>query len=185
MHTDKQIYLLLGADPDFLRLLTGGLRIAGAYQFEAMDVKALERRIDGVVLPEQAEEAIRVIEVQAQRDHRIDHRLLIDMGLVGERHLQREVHGLLLFMSPAQDPKTEPWHDLLNRDSNAPIRRVYLSDILAQLEHTQPEHPLLATFQPYLIDDRAQLREQAPLAYGRIQRAPLPGCLPILAVGAF
>ena len=36
MHTDKHIYLLLGADPEFLGLLTDGLRIAGPYDFEAI-----------------------------------------------------------------------------------------------------------------------------------------------------
>ena len=173
MQTDKHIYLLLGADPEFLGLLTGGLRIAGPYEFEAIDVKALERRIDGVVLPEQPEEPIWAIEVQAQRDPAIYHRLLIDMGLVGERHLGREVRGLLLFISPAQDPKTEPWHSAMVRDPELPIRRVYLSDVLKRLERTQPDHPLLATFLPYLIDDREQLRDQAPLAYRRLQQAPL------------
>ncbi|WPL19281.1 hypothetical protein Thiowin_04398 [Thiorhodovibrio winogradskyi] len=173
MHADKQIYLLLGADPEFLRLLTGGLRITGSYAFEAIDVKALERRIDGVVLSENTEDPIWVIEVQAQCDPKIYHRLLIDMGLLGERHLGREVHGLLLFITPAQDPKTKPWNRHIARDAELPIRRVYLSEMLQRLEQTQPEHPLLATFLPYLIDDRAQLREQAPLAYGRIQQAPL------------
>ena len=173
MHTDKHIYLLLGADPEFLGLLTDGLRIAGPYDFEAIDVKALERRIDGVVLPEQPEEPIWAIEVQARRDPAIYHRLLIDMGLVGERHLGREVRGLLLFISPAQDPKTEPWHSAMVRDPELPIRRVYLSDVLKRLERTQPEHPLLATFLPYLIDDRAQLRDRAPRAYRHLQQAPL------------
>ncbi|MEA3642696.1 MAG: DUF4351 domain-containing protein, partial [Lamprobacter sp.] len=32
---------------------------------------------------------------------------------------------------------------------------------------------LLATFLPYLIEDPARLREQAPIAYGHIQQAPL------------
>ncbi|MEA3644021.1 MAG: DUF2887 domain-containing protein, partial [Lamprobacter sp.] len=65
MHTDKQIDLLLGADPEFLRLLTNGLRIDGPYDFQAIDVKALERRIDGVVLPADLKQAIWAIEVQA------------------------------------------------------------------------------------------------------------------------
>jgi hypothetical protein len=39
---------------------------------------------------------------------------LIDMGLLGERHPQREIRGLLLFISAAQDPKTEPWQRGLN-----------------------------------------------------------------------
>lgn len=40
MKTDKQIYTLLSADPDFLRLLTGGIAVRGAYQFEPCPSKA-------------------------------------------------------------------------------------------------------------------------------------------------
>ncbi len=174
MHTDKQIDLLLGADPEFLCLLTNGLSIDGPYDFEAIDVKALERRIDGVVLPADPKQAILAIEVQAQKDDSIYHRLLIDMGLLGERHLQQPVRGLLLFLSPEHDPKTEPWHSAIAHNPDLPLRRVYLTDVLEQLRQTQPEHPLLATFLPYLIEDRTRLREQAPIAYGQIQQAPLP-----------
>ena len=52
MKTDKQIYTLLSADPDFLRLLTGGIAVRGAYQFEALSVKGLERHTDGVLITE-------------------------------------------------------------------------------------------------------------------------------------
>lgn len=174
MHTDKHLYLLLGAAPEFLRLLTG-LRIAGPYRFEALDVKALERRIDGVVFPEDEAAPIWAIEIQAQRDPAIYHRLLIDLGLLGERHPERTVCGLLLFVSPAQDPKTAPWDDCIKQAASVcPLRRVYLSELLRELEQTDHTHPLLATFLPYLIEDRARLRERVPLAYRRLQQAPLP-----------
>jgi len=174
MHTDKPIYLLLGADPEFLRLLTDGLSIVGPYHLEAVDVKKLERRIDGVILPADTEQPIWTIEVQAQYDKLIYHRLLIGMGLLGERHPQREIRGLLLFISSAQDPKTEPWHSCLEQTiARFPIKRVYLTDVLNRLEKSDPDHPLLATFLPYRLDDSEQLREQAPLAYRRIQHAPL------------
>ncbi|MBK5938182.1 Rpn family recombination-promoting nuclease/putative transposase [Halochromatium roseum] len=150
MHTDKQIYLLLGADPEFLCLLTNGLRTDGPYAFEAIDVKALERCIDGVVLPADLKQAIWAIEVQAQQDPTIYHRLLVDMGLLGERRLEQPVCGLLLFLSPEHDPQTEPWHSTIARDPQCPIRRVYLIEVLEQLRQTQPEHPLLATFLPSL-----------------------------------
>ena len=52
MKTDKQIYTLLGADPEFLRLLTDGIQVRGPYLFEALEVKGLERRTDGVLIPE-------------------------------------------------------------------------------------------------------------------------------------
>ena len=175
MHTDKPLYLLLGADSEFLHLLSDGLRIEGPYQIDAIDLKSLERRIDGVIVPQDTEQPIWAIEVQAQYDASIYHRLLVDMGLLGTRHPKREIRGLLIFISAAQDPKTEPWQGYLTSTSpDFPIRRVYLLDILNRLEQQQPDHPLLATFLPYRLEDREQLREQAPLAYSQIQQAALP-----------
>ena len=52
--------------------------------FEAIDVKALERRINGVVFPADLKQAIWASEVEAQKDAIIYHRLLIDMGLLGD-----------------------------------------------------------------------------------------------------
>ena len=175
MHTDKPLYLLLGADPEFLHLLTGGLRIEGPYQIDAIDLKSLERRIDGVIVPEDTQQPIWAIEVQAQYDSSIYHRLLVDMGLLGQRHPKREIRGVLIFISSAQDPKTEPWQSYLTQGStDFPIRRVYLLEVLNRLQQQQPDHPLLATFLPYRLEDRDQLREQAPLAYSHIQQAALP-----------
>jgi predicted transposase YdaD len=174
MHSDKHIYLLLGADPEFLHRLTG-LRIKGRYRFDALDVKALERRIDGVVVPEDEAEPIWAIEVQAWRDPAIYHRLLIDMGLLGERYPGREVRGLLLFISPGHDPKTPPWDDCLTKaTAHCPLRRLYLVEVLDQLRTSEPEHPLLARSLPYLVEDRDRLREQAPLAYRRLKQSSLP-----------
>nr|WP_242479516.1 Rpn family recombination-promoting nuclease/putative transposase [Lamprobacter modestohalophilus] len=65
-------------------------------------------RIDGVVLTADPKQAIWAIEVQAQKDDAIYHRLLIDMGLLGERSLEQPVRGLLLFLSPEHDHQTEP-----------------------------------------------------------------------------
>ena len=120
MKTDKQIYTLLSADPDFLRLLTGGIAVRGAYQFEALSVKGLERHTDGVLIPRATTEGIWVIEFQAQHDPLIYHRLLTEIALVGERHPTREVRGCLLFADATLDPRTEPWHGLIERDAAAP-----------------------------------------------------------------
>ena len=114
MKTDKQIYTLLSADPDFLRLLTDGIAVRGAYQFEALSVKGLERHTDGVLIPRATTEGIWVIEFQAQHDPLIYHRLLTEIALVGERHPTREVRGCLLFADATLDPRTEPWHGLID-----------------------------------------------------------------------
>ena len=68
MKTDTQLYTLLGADPDFLYRLTDGIEVQGPYLFEALDVKGLARRTDGVLMPQREEEGIWVIELQAQPD---------------------------------------------------------------------------------------------------------------------
>jgi len=173
MKTDQQIYTLLGAAPEFLRLLTDGIAIRGAYAFEAIEVKGLDRRSDGVLLPEDPEESIWVIEFQAQWDETIYHRLVVEMGLVGERHLGREVRGLILFAAQDLDPKTQPWHRLAQQ-ADPPVRVAYLHDILERLEAQNPGHPLLAVFLPYRIEDRERLRREGPEAHARIQQAPLP-----------
>ena len=112
MRTDQQIYTLLGADHEILRILTGGIVIQGPYHFEAIEVKGLDRRSDGVLMPEATGEPIWVIEFQAQQDDHIYYRTLIEMGLVGERNPGREVYGLIIFAAETLDPKTAPWHGL-------------------------------------------------------------------------
>ncbi len=174
MKTDKQIYTLLSADSDFLRLLTGGIAVHGAYQFEALSVKGLERHTDGVLIPRAITEGIWVIEFQAQHDPVIYHRLLSEMALVGERHPTREVRGCLLFADAALDPRTEPWHGLMGRDAAAPLRRAYLPEVLERLAREVPDHPLLGVFLPYLEADLERLRTQAPPVYRRLQAANLP-----------
>ena len=173
MKTDKQIYTLLSADPDFLRLLTGGIAVRGAYQFEALSVKGLERHTDGVLIPRATTEGIWVIEFQAQHDPVIYHRLLLEIALVGERHPTREVRGCLLFADATLDPRTEPWHGLIERDAAAPLRRAYLPAVLDQLARDVPDHPLLGVFLPYREADLERLRTQAPPVHRRLQEANL------------
>jgi predicted transposase YdaD len=174
MKTDTQIYTLLGADPEFLYRLTGGIEVRGPYLFEALDIKGLERRTDGVLMPQRAEEDIWVIEFQAQRDPLIYHRLVQEVGLLGERHPKRVVRGCVLFAEAALDPRTEPWHSLLERDAQAPLRRAYLPEVLRELAREAPNHPLLAVFLPYLEDDLERLRRRAPTVYSQLQTAALP-----------
>jgi hypothetical protein len=92
----------------------------------------------------------------------------------GERHRGRSVRGFILFADAALDPRTEPWHSLMVRDPEAPLRRAHLSDILANLEREAPAHPLLAVFLPYRIADPLRLRAHAPAVYRQLQQADLP-----------
>ena len=172
METDRQLYALLGAGAEFLALLTDGVRVRGSYRFEALEVKGLDRRTDGVLLPEAAEEPLWVIEFQAQRDEAIYHRMLIEMGLVGERHPGRTVRGLILFATATVDPATAPWHQEARRE-DAPLRVAYLDRLLERLEDRDPDHPLLAAFLPYRTAHRERLRQAGPAAYRRLRTAEM------------
>ena len=172
--TDTQIYTLLGADPEFLYRLTDGIQICGPYLFEALDVKGLQRRTDGVLMPQHEDEGIWIIEFQAQSDPLIYHRLVHEIGLVGERHPTRCVRGFILFADAKLDPATEPWHSLMARDADAPVRCAYLPDILRRLAQEDPEHPLLGVFLPYLENDLEHLRTRVPAAYSQLKTAAIP-----------
>jgi len=173
MKTDREIYTLLGADAETLAILTDGIRVRGPYRFEALEVKGLDRRTDGVLLPEAPDEPIWIIEFQARDDPKIYHRSVVELGLVGERNLGRVVRGLILFATPALDPRTEPWYAAA-RQPDAPLRVAYLQPILEALERREPGHPLLAVFLPYRIADPERLRQEGPQALGRIAAAALP-----------
>lgn len=173
MKTDKEIYTLLGTDPAFLDILTAGIVIRGTYHFEAIDLKALERRCDGVLLPDDPSEPIWIIEFQAQADESIYFRLVTELGLLGQRHSGRIVRGQILFATEAIDPKTAPWH-ALSEQPDPPLKVAYLDQILERLELTDPDHPLLAVFLPYRIGELERLRTEGPLAYQRIRSTPMP-----------
>jgi len=154
-------------------LLTGGIRVRGPYRFEALEVKGLDRRTDGVLLPEALEETAWVIEFQAQADPNIYHRTVVELGLVGERNPGRVVRGLILFATPALDPRTEPWHSAAQQP-NPPLRVAWLEPILEALERREPAHPLLAVFLPWRVADQERLRREGPAALARITSAALP-----------
>jgi hypothetical protein len=140
MPSDREIDTLLGAAAATLAILTDGIRVRGSYRFEALEVKGLDRRTDGVLLPAAPDEPIWVIEVQARADAAVYHRTVVELGLVGERHPGRTVRGLILFATPALDPRAEPWHSAA-RHPDAPLRVAYLQAILEALEQRAPAHP--------------------------------------------
>ncbi len=97
-----------------------------------------------------------------------------EVGLVGERHPTRTVRGFVLFAEASLDPGTEPWHSLMERDPDAPLRRAYLPDVLRRLAQAVPDHPLLGVFLPYLEDDLERLRGHAPAVYSQLKAAAVP-----------
>ncbi len=64
------------------------------------------------------------------------------------------------------DPQSPPW--------NAIIEAVYLVEVLKELETSEPNHPLVAVFQPLFIDDQEILEQRAAMCYNSIRSSPLP-----------
>ncbi|WP_338035793.1 DUF2887 domain-containing protein [Halochromatium roseum] len=66
MNTDHPIDLFPRGGPEAFRVLTGGLRLEGAYTVCSLTLKSLERRIDGLVAPDGHAGPAYVVEFQAQ-----------------------------------------------------------------------------------------------------------------------
>ncbi|WP_338035004.1 DUF2887 domain-containing protein [Lamprobacter modestohalophilus] len=60
------LILFLRSGPEAFRVLTGGLRLEGAYKVCSLTLKSLERRLDGLVAPDGHSGPAYVVEFQAQ-----------------------------------------------------------------------------------------------------------------------
>jgi predicted transposase YdaD len=162
--TDKHIYQLFRANPDWLFELTG-LASPGASTFRTFTVKALQREADGVVVPDDTAQPLTVVEVQFQADETIYQRIVTEMAAVQVEQPGRAVQGIILFRYPHLDPHTAPWTHV--------VRSFVLRDVLEALAARQPEHPLVAVFQPVLVQNAQTLERQAVQYYRRIKMSSL------------
>ncbi|MFP4062591.1 MAG: DUF2887 domain-containing protein [Halochromatium sp.] len=170
MKTDHPIYLFLSAGAEAFRVLTGGMRLEGAYRFNSTTLKTVERRLDGLLEPEGHAGPVYVVEFQGQCSQQAGYNLLSKIGLYGERCPTRDVIGIGVFLRERDVPGypgglgTSP--DL--------VRIVILEQTLPDWLAREPENPYLAVFAPLLIEDEAELRARAPALWQRIQSASLP-----------
>ncbi|MBK5970205.1 hypothetical protein CCR91_15945 [Thiorhodovibrio winogradskyi] len=170
MKTDHPIYLFLSAGAEAFRVLTGGMRLEGAYHFSSTTLKTLERRLDGLLEPEGHPGPVYVVEFQGQGAERAGYNLLAKMGLYGEQHPTRDVIGIGVFLRERDVP-------VYPRGLGASpdlVRIVVLDQILPDWLAREPENSYLAVFAPLLIDGEAELRARAPALWQGLQTAPLP-----------
>ncbi|MBK1621930.1 hypothetical protein CKO42_26905, partial [Lamprobacter modestohalophilus] len=98
MKTDHPIYLFLRSGPEAFRVLTGGLRLEGAYKVCSLTLKSLERRLDGLVAPDGHSGPAYVVEFQAQPKAKSLYNLAAKIGLYGEENPEHEVLGMAVFL---------------------------------------------------------------------------------------
>ncbi len=164
METDKQFYSIFETEPQWIFELTD-LDSPGPCKFHSMVCKAIERRLDGLLIPAAPDATLWVVELQMYSDQDIYNRTVVEMALVQKEYPGRRLAGMIIFLSPDHDPKTEPWTRV--------VHAFYLPKLLEDLERRVPRHPLVALFQPLLLDDLALLEQRAAAYYNQIRTSSL------------
>ncbi len=159
MHSDKQLYQIFEVNPQWLFELTGRPS-PGPCKFVSVTLKAIERRTDGMLLPDLLDKPITVAELQMQADSDIYQRVVIEMALLQVEHPGRAIEGMILFASRDLDPRTAPWAGI--------VASYYLDELLVKLAEQSPDHPLVAVFQPLLEPDENKLELRAAQYYNQI-----------------
>lgn len=176
MKTDRQVYRLFQANPEWLFELTR-LESLGPSEFRSFTVKSLQRDADGVVVPHDASQPLTVVEVQFQPDDTIYPRIVTEMAAVQVEHQMRAVQGIILFRFPHLDPQTTPWNQV--------VRAFLLRDLVEVLQSAHPEHPLVAVFQPVLLSNEQILEQRAVQYYRQIKGSTLPDPLKMALLEIF
>jgi predicted transposase YdaD len=162
-------YEYLATGPEAFRVLSGGMTLKGDYIFQSPTIKGIERRIDGVYEPTQPDQPVYIIEFQAQKMAHIGYNTLSKIGLYGENHSERDVRGIIVFLSKALQPK---WPILLTYP-NPLLSVVYLTDSLTELLKNEPSNPFVAVFAPLAIRQKNKLSRCAHFHWQTIHTAPI------------
>jgi len=172
MKTDKELYKLFSSCPELLFEITHS-KPSDTYKMVSITLKEFERRTDGFLEPKSNKSPVYFVEFQGYMDDSIYHRLIMEMAAYGVENPQREIRGILVFTHDQLDKKTLPWHTL-TQHKNQMFQVVYLENYLNELEKKDPNHPLVATFKPYRINDKQILKKNAKSWYRRIKQSALP-----------
>jgi hypothetical protein len=160
MESDKHFYEIFEINPQWIFELTERPS-PGPCKFISLTLKAIERRSDGVLIPDADDQPISVTEFQMQSDRDIYNRIVIEMAMMKVERPDRQVEGLIIFASRDLDSRTEPWRDV--------VSVYYLDEMLAHLSLKSPAHPLVAVFQPLVEPNRDLLESRAATYYNQIK----------------
>ena len=164
MRTDKQVFQVFRAFPEWLFHLTG-LPSPGTCSLQSFTVKALQRDTDGILVPVDLVQPITVAEFQFQFDETIYTRVVTEMAAVQEAYKMRAVQGLIIFGKDSLDPRTASWTQV--------VHVCVLPEVVANLCRSRPNHPIGALFQPLLQKDLAVLETDAVRHYRAIKYSKL------------
>ncbi len=164
MKTDKHLYAIFSANPQWIFELTG-LESPGECEWKAVPFKALEQQSEGVIVLKTPTEEFNVVEFQFREDPAICTRIAIEMALLQQENDMREVQGIIFFLYPYLDPKTPLWNRI--------IHSFLLREVLENLSQRKASHPLVAVFQPLLLNNKETLEKDAAQYYNQIKTSDL------------
>ena len=164
MKTDKQLFKIFSAAPEWLFELTR-LESPGACKMESLNLKDVEQRVDGVIVPNDVNEPLTVVEFQFYDDETIYARTAHEMSGLQLSQNMRGVQGVILFRYASQDPQTPPWNEI--------IHTYLLRDLIREFEQGHPQHPLVIVFQPVLLSNVDTLELRAREYYRTIKNSDL------------
>ena len=164
MDTDKQLFQLFAACPEWLFELAG-LEPPGASEFRSFTVKELERRTDGLIVPKNPKQPLTIVEFQFSRDDAIYRRVVSEMLAAQEAFRGRMVRGLILFGSRRCDPKTEPWTQL--------VQAIVIDEAVEAFRKKHLRHPLTAVLQPVIEARDDVLESTAVDSFRTIEQSSL------------
>ncbi|MDA1014554.1 MAG: DUF2887 domain-containing protein [Planctomycetota bacterium] len=164
MKTDKQIWRIFAAVPEWIFLLTQEVS-PGECDLRSLTVKALERTADGLLVPRNSAMPVTVIEFQFQFDDKIYPRIVTEMAAAQVAYDMRVVKGLILFGYDELDPATTPWTQV--------VQSFNLGELFRAFESDHPEHPLVSVFKPLMTEDEEVLTREAANHYRQIRESEL------------
>ncbi len=132
---------------------------------KSVTFKSLQRTTDGLFEPTDESQDLTLGEFQFQKDPEIYLRLVEAMTGAQRMSEMRIVRGVIIFGDASLDPKTEPWHQV--------IETYVLRDCIEDLERREPQHPLVAVFKPLLARDVDVLERHAVEYYRTIKHSSL------------
>lgn len=164
MRTDKQLYTIFAANPQWIFELTG-LQSPGECVLRSITVKDIEHEADGVITPVDPQQPLTVVEFQFYFDAVIYMRTAIELAVLHRQNPERPVQAMIIFSELREDPRTEPWCQI--------IQAYGLQEMLVRLSESKPGHPLVAVFQPIVQKDEAILEREAVQRYNQIVESDL------------
>ena len=149
MKSDHELYALFQTNPDFLRDVLD-LKVEDGYTFHSENFKTLERQLDGVYQKDGCPD-VWLVEFQGyppgKNSKDVYTSTIAGMSAFQLQYPNKIANGVIVFLSPRFDPKTQPWYQIVA--ASLPLFKVYyLQEILDALAIRDPNHLLLDIFFP-------------------------------------